>query len=94
MDKSRQQFEEFIKFHMNEPEPNNNLDTSNNGLNYADVGIDLMWISWKASRESLEIELTSESTSINPCGFNNGYNDAISHCKKILISNGVKIKNE
>lgn len=49
---------------------------------------------WQASRESLEVELPSESISINPCGFNDGYNDALSHCKEILISNGVKIKNE
>ncbi|MBQ0532607.1 hypothetical protein SGI36_20610 [Providencia rettgeri] len=79
MDKSRQQFEAFI---------------NDGGFPWLKASIPIMWMVWKASRESLEIELTSESTSINPCGFNNGYNDAISHCKKILISNGVKIKNE
>lgn len=53
MDKSRQQFEEFIKFHMDDAEINNKLETANNGLNYADQYVDLMWISWQASRESL-----------------------------------------
>lgn len=94
MDKSRQQFEEFIKFHMDDAEKNNKFETANNGLNYADQYVDLMWVSWQESRKSLEIELPTESTFLNPCGFNNGYNDAISHCKVILISNGVKIKNE
>ncbi len=45
MDKSRQQFEEFIKFHMDDAEINNKLETANNGLNYADQYVDLMWIS-------------------------------------------------
>lgn len=94
MDKSRQQFEETIKSLSDPSEFESKLKRANNGLNYADKYVDLMWISWQASRESLEVELPKESTSLNPCGFNNGYNDAISHCKQILISNGVKIKNE
>ncbi|HBK4773872.1 TPA: hypothetical protein RG718_000405 [Providencia rettgeri] len=53
MDESRQQFEEFIKFHMDDAEINNKFETANNGLNYADQHVDLMWISWQASRESL-----------------------------------------
>ncbi|HEJ9562153.1 TPA: hypothetical protein SMR70_000535 [Proteus mirabilis] len=53
MDISRQQFEEFIKFHMDDAEINNKFETANNGLNYADQHVDLMWISWQASRESL-----------------------------------------
>ncbi|HDN2510140.1 TPA: hypothetical protein P1K35_000275 [Providencia rettgeri] len=57
MDKSRQQFERFIKFHMNDAEIKNKFETANNGLNYADRDIDLMWISWQESRESLGIEL-------------------------------------
>ncbi|EMZ5056658.1 hypothetical protein ABDX07_004295, partial [Proteus mirabilis] len=54
MDKSRQQFEEFIKFHLDDAEINNKFETANNGLNYADQYVDLMWISWEASRESAE----------------------------------------
>lgn len=53
MDKSRQQFEEFIKFHMDDAEINNKFETANNELNYADQYVDIMWISWQASRESL-----------------------------------------
>lgn len=53
MDKSRRQFEGFIKFHMDDAEINNKFETANNGLNYADQYVDLMWISWQASRESL-----------------------------------------
>ncbi|MBQ0327808.1 hypothetical protein J9231_08075 [Providencia rettgeri] len=93
MDKSRQQFEEFIKFHMNEPEPNNNLDKANNGLNYSDVGIDLMWISWQASRESFEVELPN-TTGVQHTEYDNGYDGACQDIEEILISSGVKIKNE
>ncbi|HCQ8187744.1 hypothetical protein NBG74_00145 [Proteus mirabilis] len=95
MDKSRQQFEEFIKFHMDDAEINNKFEKANNGLNYADQYVDLMWISWEASRESLEIELPEpnpeDSGSPN---FYDGYNTAISDIHDELISNGVKIKDE
>lgn len=98
MDKSRQQFEEFIKFHMDDAEINNKFETANNGLNYADQYVDLMWISWQASRESLEVELPSDVITGHDGMFDEGlaigYNNALEECKKILDSNGVKIKNE
>lgn len=78
MDKSRQQFEAWF--------------SSVEKFADSETPHDLAEMAWQASRESLEIELPSESISINPCGFNDGYNDALSHCKEILISNRVKIK--
>lgn len=88
MDKSRQKFEEFIKFHMDDAEINNKFETANNELNYAELDIDLMWIAWQASRESLEVEL--------PEGF--GVHEVWCYTavsvENALISNGVKIKNE
>ncbi|ROR52347.1 UNVERIFIED_ORG: hypothetical protein EC838_2803 [Providencia alcalifaciens] len=53
MDKSRQQFEETIKQLSDPSEFESKLKRANNGLNYADRDVDLMWISWQASRESL-----------------------------------------
>ncbi|MFU9076244.1 hypothetical protein ACNART_08320 [Proteus sp. LHD240705] len=53
MDKSRQQFEETIKSLSDPSEFESKLKHANNGLNYADQYVDLMWISWQASRESL-----------------------------------------
>ncbi|HHU0601457.1 TPA: hypothetical protein ACT91X_000280 [Proteus mirabilis] len=95
MDKSRQQFEETIKSLSDTSEFESKLKRANNGLNYADQYVDLMWISWEASRESLEIELPEpnpeDSGSPN---FYDGYNTAISDIHDELISNGVKIKNE
>ncbi|HGN0719337.1 TPA: hypothetical protein ACKRNA_001191 [Proteus mirabilis] len=95
MDKSRQQFEEAIKQLSDPSEFESKLKRANNGLNYADQYVDLMWISWQASRESLEIELPEpnpeDSGSPN---FYDGYNTAISDIHDELISNGVKIKDE
>lgn len=54
MDISRQQFEEYIKLHTDSAELEQRLKKSNNGLNYADRDVDLMWISWKASRNTLK----------------------------------------
>ncbi|EJD6476653.1 hypothetical protein ACK1M2_004157 [Providencia rettgeri] len=56
MDKSRQQFEETIKSLSDPSEFESKLKRANNGLNYSDHHVDLMWISWQASRESLEVE--------------------------------------
>lgn len=53
MDKSRQQFEETIKKLSDPSEFESKLKRANNGLNYADQYVDLMWIAWEASRESL-----------------------------------------
>lgn len=94
MDKSRQQFEETIKSLSDPSEFESKLKRANNGLNYADRDVDLMWISWKASRESLEVELPSKKDCSSHSDFDFGFNLAIDECKKSLASNGVKIKNE
>lgn len=91
MDKSRQQFEEFIKFHMDDAEINNKFETANNGLNYADQYVDLMWISWQASRESLGVELPELFIANENCETWCYDEDLVNQA---LISNGVKIKNE
>ncbi|MGK0583667.1 hypothetical protein [Proteus mirabilis] len=90
MDKSRQQFEEFIKFHMDGAEINNKFETANNGLNYADQYVDLMWIAWEASRESLEVELPEPFIANENCETWCYDEDLVNQA---LISNGVKIKN-
>ena len=54
MDISRQQFEEFIKFHAEPAELERELKQANNGINYHHPVIDLMWISWQASRDALK----------------------------------------
>ncbi|MTC21863.1 MULTISPECIES: hypothetical protein [unclassified Providencia] len=88
MDKSRQQFEDTIKSLSDPSEFESKLKRANNGLNYADRDVDLMWISWQASRASLEFEL--------PEGF--GVHEVWCYTavsvENELISNGVKIKNE
>lgn len=93
MDKSRQQFEETIKQLSDPSEFESKLKRANNGLNYADQYVDLMWISWQASRESLEIELPDRK-GICHNEYESGYFDGIDKCEDILIRNGVKIKNE
>ncbi|HEJ9413659.1 TPA: hypothetical protein SMM66_002282 [Proteus mirabilis] len=96
MDKSRQQFEETIKQLSDPSEFESKLKRANNGLNYADQYVDLMWISWQASRESLEVELPVKLPTMDDDSFEEGlcegYKNAIDDFKQILISNGVKIK--
>ncbi|WP_335674270.1 hypothetical protein [Providencia stuartii] len=97
MDKSRQQFEETIKQLSDQSEFESKLKRANNGLNYADKYVDLMWISWKASRESLEVELPNKynpelAGNVKTKNFFYGINQGIDKCRDILISNGVKIK--
>lgn len=56
MDISQQQFEESIKLHTEPAELERKLKKANNGLNYADRDVDLMWVGWQASRKSLDID--------------------------------------
>ncbi|MFS4412527.1 hypothetical protein [Providencia sp. T47] len=82
MDKSRQQFEAFI---------------NDGDFPWLKASIPIMWMVWKASRESLEVELPDIGTNLLACSheeFIDGFNDAVSEIKEVLISNGVKIKNE
>lgn len=82
MDKSRQQFEEFI---------------SKGDYPWVKGIIPVMWMVWEASRESLEVELPSDVITGHDGMFDEGlaigYNNALEECKQILDSNGVKIKN-
>ncbi|EJD6499774.1 hypothetical protein VCB84_002029 [Providencia rettgeri] len=94
MDKSRQQFEAyFLKKPQNHIDP---LKKDQFGYYYYLVTREA-WEAWQASRESLEVELPDIGTNLLACSheeFIDGFNDAISEIKAILISNGVKIKNE
>lgn len=78
MDKSRQQFEEFI---------------SKGDYPWVKGIIPVMWMVWEASRESLEIELPYK---YQPkfYSYEDGINTGLNMCRDILISNGVKIKDE
>lgn len=93
MDKSRQQFEETIKQLSDPSEFESKLKRANNGLNYADQYVDLMWISWQESRESLEVELP-EFKSRGSDMYYDGFHSCLDDIREELISNGVKIKNE
>ncbi|MBW3118969.1 hypothetical protein KYI77_21275, partial [Providencia rettgeri] len=54
-----------------------------------------LFIVWQASRESLEIEFPAEQEELDEYDmYEIGFNTAVNRIKDILISNGVKIKNE
>ncbi|HEI8690193.1 TPA: hypothetical protein SLF63_001165 [Proteus mirabilis] len=86
MDKSRQQFEEWFKkeYPLIESQQENTLLQS--------VKRQCLK-AWQASRESLDVELP-ERPYYEPFTYEAGVDDGIEMCKQILISNGVKIKNE
>ncbi len=73
MDKSRQQFEAFI---------------NDGGFPWLKASIPIMWMVWKASRESLEVELPEPFIANETWCYDE---DLVNQA---LISNGVKIKNE
>ncbi|MCU9582522.1 hypothetical protein, partial [Proteus mirabilis] len=93
MDKSRQQFEEWLVRNHSDTCNNINFEINSKG-DYRYFSTRLAWEAWQASRESLEIELPEpnpeDSGSPN---FYDGYNTAISDIHDELISNGVKIKD-
>lgn len=91
MDKSRQQFEEWFAPQKEEMKRNGLGMISITRMHQRQLS------AWQASRESLEVELPDIGTNLLACSheeFIDGFNDAVSEIKEVLISNGVKIKNE
>ena len=87
MDKSRQQFEEeFTK--RTALDANDIFKIDDNTGEYYFMTPRQAWYWWQASRESLEIELPDSKYG------SEGYKGMIELFRNILISNGVKIKNE
>ncbi|EMI7063467.1 hypothetical protein V6858_001916 [Providencia rettgeri] len=82
MDKSRQQFEEWIA--------DNAYLFMHINLTYHEAALYKLW---QASRESLEIELPQRK-GICHNEYESGYFDGIDKCEDVLIRSGVKIKNE
>ncbi|MGM0938548.1 MAG: hypothetical protein ACQEWL_18865 [Pseudomonadota bacterium] len=90
MDKSRQQFEDYILNKTNAHiDP---LKMSRFGYYYYHVTREA-WEAWQASRESLEVELPQRK-GICHNEYESGYFDGVDKCEDVLIRNGVKIKNE
>ncbi|MEX5885615.1 hypothetical protein AB6F64_08045 [Providencia hangzhouensis] len=94
MDKSRQQFEAFIKKETGFDLHRTKFPmTKREDQQYSCHQTNLAWLSWQASRESLEIEFPQRK-GICHNEYDTGYFDGIDKCEDILIRNGVKIKNE
>lgn len=90
MDKSRQQFETYF---LNKPQ--NHIDPLKKdqfGYYYYLVTREA-WEAWQASRESLQVELPYKHQP-KFYSYEDGVNTGLNICRDILISNGVKIKNE
>lgn len=80
MDKSRQQFEEWI---------------NKNHPKCSEYHMDIRLEAWQASRDSLVLNLPArEKNKGNYDFFTDGYNNGISACEISLLDNGVKIKDE
>ncbi|WP_427189578.1 hypothetical protein [Proteus mirabilis] len=92
MDKSRQQFEEEFKDcnSLDVDDPFRIWDEIND---YYYLETRQAWFWWQASRESLEVELPYKHQP-KFYSYEDGINTGLNMCRDILISNGVKIKNE
>lgn len=88
MDKTRQQFEEFILRNRSMLSENPFRRDNDSGLYYY-PNIRNAYFFWQASRESLEVELPKSYLNLNGYWC---YDE--SEVDNVLISNGVKIKNE
>ncbi len=92
MDKSRQQFEEEMAKYLNVSIEF--ISKERRGDRYYSYSMNFAFDVWQASRESLKIELPERKHYSGFQQFDDGYERAIDDCENILISNGVKIKNE
>ncbi|HCT9039915.1 TPA: hypothetical protein OUB44_003465 [Providencia rettgeri] len=93
MDKSRQQFESFIKKETGFDLHRTNFPmTKREDQQYSSHQTNLAWLSWQASRESLAIELPEFKSRANDMYYD-GFHSCLDGIREELISNGVKIKN-
>ncbi|PNM17420.1 hypothetical protein A6J63_015730 [Yersinia enterocolitica] len=56
------------------------------------AGIGLAWHFWKASRESIEVELPEKV--LEEDDFDTGHNCAIDYCAEALRTVGIRVKGE
>ena len=95
--KSREEFEaEFRKQHAGQPHIEMLLEMYNHGtdeepeIDYYSLDARDAWKWWQASREGIVVELPTQDEYDDPLS---AYN-AISDCKKILRTAGIRIKGE
>ncbi|EKN3396561.1 hypothetical protein O1Y80_004830 [Yersinia enterocolitica] len=95
--KSREEFEaEFRKQHAGQPHIEMLLEMYNHGtdeepeIDYYSLDARDAWKWWQASREGIVVELPTQEEYDDPLS---AYN-AISDCKKILRTAGIRIKGE
>ncbi len=95
--KSREEFEaEFRKQHAGQPHIEMLLEMYNHGtdeepeIDYYSLDARDAWKWWQASREGIAVELPTQDEYDDPLS---AYN-AISDCKKILRTAGIRIKGE
>lgn len=90
MDESRKQFEEWVKFHLDDKYSEVPLYKNKGGANYLDSKVDLAWIAWQASRAAIEIELPMKKAehSYHQSAFNGG----IDASAKAIRAAGIKVK--
>lgn len=66
MDKLREEFEKWFKFHSDEEECTNLLQRNSAGTNYLHPHADLAWIAWQASLASIVVDVP-EACAFNLC---------------------------
>jgi hypothetical protein len=91
-EESREQFEEWVKFHSDEEECTNLLQMNNAGTNYLHPHTDLAWIAWKESRASIVVELPFND--IHSDETDELWDRAVESCAESLRSIGLSIKGE
>ena len=56
---SREKFEAWVKFHLDDKFTEVPLYRGNGGLNYLDSQVDLAWIAWQAAETDMEVQLAN-----------------------------------
>lgn len=85
MDKLREEFEKWFKFHSDEEECTNFLEMNSAGTNYLHPHTDLAWIAWQASRASIVVELPD---------WHDPYENWMEETRNAIRSIGLSIKGE
>lgn len=98
VDKSREQFEEYMKAETNHPLWRTEYPmTKDEDQQYSDHTTNMAWFAWQASRAVIEVELprVADSQPSAPCSAKMicaFHKHVVGECRKAILAAGIKVK--
>ena len=88
---SREKFEAWVKFHLDDKFTEVPLYRGNGGLNYLDSQVDLAWIAWQAAEADMAVQFANAESKCRELAAENAGLKATCDDRRTFIMNGVQL---